>query len=209
MTGEDPFGRNCAVEVLSIIDALSGDPAPARRLAEAELARSKQQKVRLGFGALMHALGVVALALDDLPAARWWGDALYEQEKAGAAYLAWHAQEVLMHAALAAGESCVAHEHSKLLAEHAQQLGNRRGLAIAQRGMARVLMMGDDDTGAERLAHSALGGLPRQRLAAGGGRHPRGDRGDRRPDLACRAGCPAVRRCGGSAGGAGRRAGTR
>jgi hypothetical protein len=98
----------------------------------------------------MHALGVVALALDDLPAARWWGEALYEQEKAGAAYLAWHAQEILMHAALAAGESCVAHEHSKLLAEHAQQLGNRRGLAIAQRGMARVLMMGDDDSGAGR-----------------------------------------------------------
>ncbi len=156
MTGEDPFGHYCAVEVLSIMDALSGDPVSARRRAEAELVSSRQQKVRLGLGALMHALGVAALAADDLPTARRWADALYAQEKTGAGYLAWHAQEVLMCAALAAGEPDVARAHSEALTAHAQRLGNRRALAIAQRGLARVLLMEHDDPGAERLAHSAL-----------------------------------------------------
>ena len=102
----------CAIEVLSVLDALGGNPPAARRRAEAELERAMQETGRLGYGVLVHAMAVAALAANDLPAAKAWAAKLYEQEEQGAGYLAWHAQEVLMRAALAEGDPEAARAHA-------------------------------------------------------------------------------------------------
>ena len=162
LTGQDPFGHMCAVEVLSLVDALTGHPAAARQRAEAELERSMQETVRLGFGALIHALAVAALAADDLASARNWADKLYAQEEQGAGYLAWHAQDVLMRVALAEGDPAAIRAHSELISDIAQRLGNRRALAIARTGLARAVMLEGDLPRAESLAQDALAVLIEQ-----------------------------------------------
>jgi DNA-binding CsgD family transcriptional regulator len=147
----------CAVEVLSLIDAMTGDPTPARHRAAAELQRSLQETVRLGYGALIHALAVAALAAaDDLATARNWATKLYAQEQQGAGYLAWHAQDVLMRAAAAEGDAGTVRSHSQMLSDVAQRLGNRRALAVAWTGLARAVTLEGDLTKAESLAHDAL-----------------------------------------------------
>jgi predicted ATPase len=62
MAGEDALTRYCAVEVLSIVDAMTGATDEARVRAKADLGPSRQEGLRLGTGVLMHALGVAALA---------------------------------------------------------------------------------------------------------------------------------------------------
>jgi predicted ATPase/DNA-binding CsgD family transcriptional regulator len=156
LTGQDPFGHMCAVEVLSLIDAMTGDPTPARHRAAAELQRSLQETVRLGYGALIHALAVAALAAEDLATARNWATKLYAQEQQGAGYLAWHAQDVLMRAAAAEGDAGTVRSHSQVLSDVAQRLGNRRALAVAWTGLARAVTLEGDLTKAESLAHDAL-----------------------------------------------------
>ena len=159
LSGQDPFGHMCAVEVLSVLDALTGNPAAAQRRAEAQLERARQETGRLGYGVLVHAMAVAALAADDLAAAKSWAAKLYEQEAQGAGYLAWHAQEVLMRTALAEGDPHAARSHIDSLIEVARRLGNRRALAIARTGLARVLLLEGDFARADVVAHDALGFL--------------------------------------------------
>ena len=155
-SGGDLLGPNCAVEVMALIEAVTGEPERARARAQAELDRSQQEAVRLGSEALMHALAVAALAGDDLGTARHWASLVYEQESETMGYLAWHAQEVLMGAALADGDGAAARAHSEYIAVIAGRLGNRRALAIARAGLARALLLDGDDEEAEALAHDAL-----------------------------------------------------
>jgi DNA-binding CsgD family transcriptional regulator len=163
LTGQDPFGHMCAVEVLSVLDALSGDPTAAWRRAEAELERAMQETGRLASGVLMHAMAVAALAADDLVAAKSWASRLYEHEAQGAGYLEWHAQDVLMRAALAEGDPDAARSHSESLIKVANKLGNRRALAIARTGTARAWLLEGDFARAELLARDALAVLSEHR----------------------------------------------
>jgi len=146
----------CAVEVLSLLDTLTGDPAGARRRAEAELERAMQETGQLAAGVLMHAMAVAALAADDTRAAKSWAGELYAQQEQGAGYLAWHAQEVLMRAALADGDPHAARSHIETLVSVAHKLGNRRAIAIARTGMARASLLEGDFAKAELLARDAL-----------------------------------------------------
>ncbi|HEY7049728.1 MAG TPA: LuxR C-terminal-related transcriptional regulator [Jatrophihabitantaceae bacterium] len=163
LTGQDPFGHMCAVEILSIVDALSGDATAAMRRAEAALERAMQEAGRLAAGVVMHALAVAALAADDAPVARCWASRLYEHEAQGAGYLAWHAQEVLMRAALADGRSAAAREHADVLIDVARKLNNHRAIAIAHTGLARASLLDGDHARAELLARDALGELNERR----------------------------------------------
>ena len=72
MPGQDPLSRYCAVEILSPADASTGAADAARERAEADLEQSRQERLRLGTGVLMHALGVAALAGGDLDEAAQW-----------------------------------------------------------------------------------------------------------------------------------------
>ncbi|HEY3629635.1 MAG TPA: LuxR C-terminal-related transcriptional regulator [Jatrophihabitantaceae bacterium] len=159
LTGQDPFGHMCAVEVLSIVDALSGDAAGAQRRAAAALERARQEAGRLASGVVIHALAVAALAVDDLPTARSWATRLSENEAQGVGYLEWRAQEVLMRVALARGDASAARSHGDSLIRLADRLSNRRVLAIAHTGLARAMLLDGDHPRAELLARDALGDL--------------------------------------------------
>jgi predicted ATPase/DNA-binding CsgD family transcriptional regulator len=158
MPGEDPFCHYCAVEVLSLIDSVTGAVDAARERAMENLEPSKTQQIRLGTGVLMHALGVAALAAGDLDDARHWASILYEQEP-DVLYLAWHAQEILAAAALAGDDSMQAKAHLDVLQAIAERLGNRRAWAIAHLGLARASLLDGDDQQAEWLAHNAINAL--------------------------------------------------
>jgi DNA-binding NarL/FixJ family response regulator len=127
----------------------------ARERAEAHLEQSRQERLRLGTGALVNALGVAALAAGDLDRAAQWATSLYEQESE-VCYLGWHAQEVLVAVALARGDSAQAKVHLERLLAAAKPLNNRRAQAIAYLGLARALLLEGDDKGAESVAHDAL-----------------------------------------------------
>jgi hypothetical protein len=114
MPGQDPLSRYCAVEVLSLLDASMGAADAARERAEADLEQSRQERLRLGTGVLVHALGVAALAAGDLDRAEQWAATLYEQESE-VCYLAWHAQEILVAVALARNDSVQAKIHVEQL----------------------------------------------------------------------------------------------
>jgi predicted ATPase/DNA-binding CsgD family transcriptional regulator len=158
MPGDDPFCRYCAVEVLSILDAITGAVDAARERAKEELEPSKTDQIRLGTGVLMNALGVAALAAGDLDDARHWASSLYEQEP-DVLYLAWHAQETLAAEALARDDSAQARTHLDVLETIAERLGNRRAWAIAHLGLARASLLDGDDQRAEWLAHDAINAL--------------------------------------------------
>jgi hypothetical protein len=70
MPGQDQLSRCFAVEVQCLLDAHTGAADAARKQAEAELEQSRKEGLLLGTGALLHALGVAALAADDLDQAR-------------------------------------------------------------------------------------------------------------------------------------------
>jgi predicted ATPase/DNA-binding CsgD family transcriptional regulator len=155
MPGQDPLSRYCAIEVLSLLDASMGAADTARARAEADLEQSRQERLRLGTGVLMHALSVAALAAGDLDRAAQWAASLYEQE-AEVRYLAWHAQEILVAVALARDDSAQARLHVKRLLAVAEPLRNQRAQAVAQLGLARALLLDGDDQRAESVAHEAL-----------------------------------------------------
>ncbi len=155
MPGQDQLCRYTAIEALSLRDAMIGAPDAARDRAEAELERSRQERVRLGTGVLMHSLGVAALAAGDLDRARQWASTLYEHESE-VCYLAWHAQEILLRAALAQDDSTQARIHAEKLLAAAEPLRNPRARAIAQVGLARAVLLEGDDQQAESVAHDAL-----------------------------------------------------
>jgi predicted ATPase/DNA-binding CsgD family transcriptional regulator len=155
MPGQDQLSRYCAVEVLSLLDASMGAADAARERAEANLDQSRQERLRLGTGVLMHALGVAALAAGDLDRAAQWATSLHEQESE-VCYLAWHAQEILVAVALATGDSAQAKIHVEMLLAAAEPLRNRRARAVGHLGLARALLLEGDDERAESVAHDAL-----------------------------------------------------
>lgn len=155
MPGQDQLCRYTAIEALSLCDAMTGASEAARDRAEAELERSRQERVRLGTGVLMHSLGVAALAAGDLDRARQWAGTLYELESE-ICYLAWHAQEILLMGALARGDSTQAKIHAEKLLAAAGPLRNKRAQAIAHLGRARAVLLEGDDERAESVTHNAL-----------------------------------------------------
>jgi hypothetical protein len=125
MTGQDRLSRHCAVEILCLLSANMGAADAARERAEADFEQSRQERLRLGTGVLMHALGVAALAAGDLDRAEQWATSLYEQESE-VCYLAWHAQEILVAVALARNDHVQAKIHVERLLAAAEPLRNRR-----------------------------------------------------------------------------------
>jgi predicted ATPase/DNA-binding CsgD family transcriptional regulator len=155
MPGQDRLSWYGAVEVLSLLDASAGATDAARERAEAELEQSRQERLRLGTGVLMHALAAAALAAGDLDRAAQWAASLYEQESE-VRYLAWHAQEILVAVALARDDAAQAKIGVKQLLAAAEPLRNRRAQAIARLGLARVVLLEGDDKRAESITHDAL-----------------------------------------------------
>src|SRR6266436_8603938 len=127
----------------------------ARERAEADFEQSRQERLRLGTGVLMHALGVAALAAGDLDRAEQWARSLYEQESE-VCYLGWHAQEILVAVALARDDRVQAKIHVERLLAAAEPLRNRRAQAVAHLGLARAVLFERDDQRAESVAHDAL-----------------------------------------------------
>ncbi len=155
LPGKDQLSRYCAVEVRCLLDAATGDADAARERAEADLEQSRQEGLLLGSGALMHALGVAALAAGDLDRAERWAASIYEQEP-DVCVAAWQAQELLVSVALARGDSARAKVHVERLLASAKPLRNRRAEALAHLGLARALLLEGDDERAEYIAHDAL-----------------------------------------------------
>ena len=155
MPGQDQLSRYHAIEVLSILDASMGAADAAGERAEADFEQSRQERLRLGTGVLMHALGVAALAAGDLDRAGQWASSLYEQESE-VCYLAWHAQEILVAVALARDDSAQAKIHVERLLAAVGPLRNRRAQAVAHLGLARAVLLESDDHRAECLTHDAL-----------------------------------------------------
>jgi predicted ATPase/DNA-binding CsgD family transcriptional regulator len=155
MPGQDQLSRYCAVEILCLLDANMGAAGVARERAEADLGQSRQERLRLGTGVLMHALGVAALAAGDLDRAEQWARRLYEQESE-VCYLGWHAQEILVAVALARDDRVQAKVHVERLLAAAEPLRNRRARAVGHLGLARALLLEGDDERAESVTHDAL-----------------------------------------------------
>jgi DNA-binding NarL/FixJ family response regulator len=145
----------CAVEVLSLIDASMGAVDSARERAAADLEQSRQERLRLGTGVLMHALAATALAAGDLDEAAEWAARLYQQESE-VRYLAWHAQEILVAVALARDDSAQAKIAVARLLAAAEPFRNRRAQAVAHLGLARATLLEGDDQRAESITHDAL-----------------------------------------------------
>src|SRR6266576_5194373 len=155
MPGQDQLSRYCAVEILCLLDANMGAADAARERAEADFEQSRQERLRLGTGVLMHALGVAALAVGDLDRAEQWARSLYERESE-VCYLGWHAQEILVAVALARDDSVQAKIHVERLLAAAGPLRNRRAQAVGHLGLARALLLEGDDERAESVTHDAL-----------------------------------------------------
>ena len=153
--GQDQLSRYCAVEILCLLDASVGAADAARERAEPDFEQSGQEGLRLGTGALMHALAAAALAAGDLDRAGQWATSLYEQESE-VCYLAWHAQEILVAVALARDDSVQAKIHVERLLAAAEPLSNRRARAVGHLGLARALLLEGDDERAESVIHDAL-----------------------------------------------------
>ena len=176
MPGQDQLSRYCAVEVLCLLDASMGAADAARERAEADLEQSRQEKLRLGTGVLVHALGVAALAAGDLDRAEQWATSLYEHESE-VCYLAWHAQEILVAVALARNDGAAAKIHVERLLAAAEPLRNRRARAAGHLGLARALLLEGDDERAESVTYDALKVLMDNRW------RPRGVRGLSTPSM--------------------------
>jgi predicted ATPase/DNA-binding CsgD family transcriptional regulator len=153
--GQDQLSRYCAVEILCLLDARMGAADTARGRSEADFEQSRQERLRLGTGVLMHALGAAALAAGDLDRAEQWARSLYEQESE-VRYLGWHAQEILVAVALARGDGVQAKIGVEKLLAAAEPLRNRRARAVGNLALARALLLEGDDERAESVAHDAL-----------------------------------------------------
>jgi hypothetical protein len=104
------------VEEMTALDLAYAPPfAPVWDPILVAARQSRQERLRLGTGVLMHALGVAALSAGDLDRAEQWARSLYEQESE-VCYLAWHAQEILVAVALVANRTKLA----RLATRHSQ-----------------------------------------------------------------------------------------
>ncbi|HVM64240.1 MAG TPA: LuxR C-terminal-related transcriptional regulator, partial [Acidimicrobiales bacterium] len=159
MEGADPYGRYCLIQLLAILDAITGAPQRARQRAHDELDPSRWQRLRQGTAMLLHALAVAALADGDLEGARQWADSLYDQEGQSSSYFPWLAKEVLASVALANGDAAAAEAHVDVLLVFAERLRNRRARSIGNLLRARALLLEGSDERAEALAQEALGVL--------------------------------------------------
>jgi predicted ATPase/DNA-binding CsgD family transcriptional regulator len=155
MPGEDKFGRYCVVEVMALLDAITGAPDISRRRAEAEIESSRQERMRLGTAALVHALAAAALAADDLDGALQWASNLYDEEP-DVCYLAWHAQEILTAVALDREDTAQAKLHVEIFLAAAERQQNPRAEGLAHLALARTLLLEGEDEPAESVAHEAL-----------------------------------------------------
>jgi len=155
MPGEDKFGYYCVVEVMALVDAITGVPDVSRRRVEAEIESSRQEQMRLGSAALLHALAASALADDDLDGARKLALSLYDDEP-DVCYLAWHAQEILTTVAFDREDTAQAKVHLEIFLAAAERQQNRRAVALAHVAVARTLLLAGEDERAESVAHNAL-----------------------------------------------------
>jgi DNA-binding CsgD family transcriptional regulator len=155
MPGQNQLSRYHAIQALSILDAHMGAADAARERAEAHLEQSRQERLLLGTGALMLALGVAALAAGDLDRAEQWATSLHELERE-IRPATWQAQEILVAVALARDDSAQAKIHVQRLLAAAEPLRNRRAWAVAHLGLARAVLLEGDDHRAESLTHDAL-----------------------------------------------------
>jgi predicted ATPase/DNA-binding CsgD family transcriptional regulator len=155
MPGQDKFGHYCMVEVMALLDAMTGAPDVSRLRVEVQLESSRQERMRLGTAAMMHALGVAALAADDLDGARQWATTLYSEEPE-VCYLAWHAQEILTIIALDQGDYAQAKIHVEIHLATARRQQNLRAEGLAKLALARTLILQGEDTRAESISHQAL-----------------------------------------------------
>jgi DNA-binding CsgD family transcriptional regulator len=153
---EDVLLRHAATEAVALVNVMNGRAAHARKLAADELRNCDQDGDRWGTGAVRHALARADLALGEIDAARVIATRLYDDERDGSGYLAWQAQEVLMHAALSCGDAETARQHGRIVRHIAQQLGNQRAHHAAGRGFAEAALLDGDIPKAEAEAHAAL-----------------------------------------------------
>lgn len=147
--------RNCATQILVLVDTARGDARRGRARAEAELQRSLVDPVRWGTGLLLAAHGTACLHLGDLAAARASASRLHDQERTGSASLAWQAQDILMHVALEAGDIDAARRHVQEILRIADALDNGRARARARAGLARAHLAAADPGSAEMEAQAA------------------------------------------------------
>ncbi|GCD96922.1 helix-turn-helix transcriptional regulator [Embleya hyalina] len=153
---DDALVRGVATEVRAIIDVMAGHPARGYAIADAQAARSRREALRWGTGMLRHAMGLAKVALGDFDAARDLGEGLYAREQNGAGYLAWHAQEILMLAALGSGDPGAGRVHAERIVAIADHLGNRRADTVARAGLARAALLERDLVDADARAQEAL-----------------------------------------------------
>lgn len=152
------FTRSCAVQVLSLVAAMRGEPYRARGLALTETSRSAQDPMRWGSALLLQALGFAELAAGNLRTARVSAERLYAQERDGSRYLAWQAQTTLMLTALASGDPAAARRHAAEIVRNAEHLGNRHARTVAELGRARASLLELDAGSAEIGALAVLAG---------------------------------------------------
>ena len=74
-------------------------------------------------------------------------------------YLVWHAQDILVHAAIARDESAPAQIDVDALLNAAESLRNQRAIAVRYLGLARALLLEGDVQQAESIGHDALKAL--------------------------------------------------
>ncbi|GCD96919.1 helix-turn-helix transcriptional regulator [Embleya hyalina] len=155
--GEDLLGLSALTELAVLVAVMSGDdPDTQRTMISSRTGRMAHEATRWGEGILHHGLGMVELAADRLDAAHECGRILYERERHGSGYLAWHAQEIMMLAALAQGDHHRARAHAEVVLSIADRLGNARAAAVATAGRARAALLTGDLQEAETGAQEAL-----------------------------------------------------
>ncbi|MFF6984592.1 LuxR C-terminal-related transcriptional regulator [Streptomyces sp. NPDC008343] len=156
LEGGGTFSQSCAVAMLSLCDTLAGNPETGRTRALAQLHAARKDAVRVGMGALLHALGTAELASGRVEEARTYCEGMCNAEGSGVGYLTWRAHEVLMHVCLATADPDQANTHADEINTIAEQLDNPRAAVIALCGHARAAAMAGDSGSAENLAYAAL-----------------------------------------------------
>lgn len=152
----DPVQSDAACEVLAMIAVMAGDAASVRASLRAELDRCAHRGIRWSTCRLTAVLGLAELALGDVESARGRATELYDRERDTSGYIAWHAQHILMLAALVERDTRAVRHHAALVREFADRLGNCRAETVARIGSAHAALLDGDADAAEAGAHDAL-----------------------------------------------------